>query len=88
MDLMDYFSQYQSSPLPVKDKTYDKIGDHLDEFMKNMPEKDKQILLQVISKSYLKFQDSIKNNGNSVFEFNIKLLMAMLIDQISRYKKL
>jgi hypothetical protein len=34
MDLLDYFAQYQSSPLLVKDKTYDKIVEYLDEFIK------------------------------------------------------
>ena len=82
MDLFDYFSQYQSLPLSIKDKTYDKIISHLYEFIKSLPEKDKQILFQVIRKSYLKYQDSIiKGDGNSIFELNVKLLMAMLIDQ-------
>ena len=35
--------------------------------MKNIPEEDRQILLQTISKCYLKYQDSIiKDNGNSI----------------------
>jgi hypothetical protein len=89
MDLLDYFAQFQSSPLFIKDKTYDKIVDHLDEFIKNISEeKDKQILLQVISKCYLKYQGSIKNNGDSIFELNIKMLMTMLIDQKLQYDKL
>jgi hypothetical protein len=89
LDLLDYFSQYQSSSVSIKDKTYDKIISHLDEFIKSLPEKDKQILLQVISKCYLKYQDSItKDAGNSIFEINIKLLMAMLIDQNPQYNKL
>ena len=89
MDLYDYFSQSQSSPLSIKDKTYDKIISHLDGFIKSLPdEKDKQILLQVISKSYLKYQDSItKGNGNSIFEININLLMAMLIAQKLEHNK-
>ena len=88
MDLFDYISQYQSSPLSIKDKTYDKIIGHLDEFIKTLPEKDKQILLQVISKSYLKYQDSItKGNGNSIFELIKNLLMAILIDQKLEHNK-
>jgi hypothetical protein len=86
LDLLDYFSQSQLLSLSIKDKTYDKIVDHLEEFIKNMPEKDKQLLLQVINKSYLKYQDSIKNNGNSISELNVKLLMAILIDQ-KKYSK-
>jgi len=89
MDLFNYISENQSSPLLVKDKTYNKIIDHLDEFIKNMSEeKDKQLLLQTISKCYIKYQGSIKNNGDSIFELNIKLLMAMLIDQKLQYDKL
>jgi hypothetical protein len=91
LDLFDYISEDQSSlSLLVKDKTYDKIISHLDEFIKNISEeKDNQLLLQTISKCYLKYQDSIKNgNGNSIFELNIKLLMAMLIDQKLEYNKL
>ena len=90
MDLLDYFSQNQSSsPLSVKDKTYNKIVDHLDKFIESLPEQDKQILFQVINKSYLKYQDLIiKGNGNSIFELNIKMLLATLIDQTSHYDKL
>jgi hypothetical protein len=75
LDLFDHFSQNQLSSLSIKDKTYDKIKSHLDEFIKSLPEKDKQLLLQVISKSFLKFHYSIKDNGNSISELNIKLLM-------------
>ena len=87
---MDYFSQNQSSsPLSIKDETYNKIVDYLDKFIESLPERDKQILFQVINKSYLKYQDLIiKGNGNSIFELNIKMLMAMLINQTSHDDKL
>lgn len=90
MDLFDYFSENQlSSQFSFKDKTYDKTVEHLNEFINSMPEKDKQLLLQTISKCYLKYQDSIiKDSGDSIFELNIKLLMAILIDQKSHYNKL
>jgi hypothetical protein len=90
MDLLDYFSQNQSSPLSIKDETYNKIGDHLDKFIESLPEQDKQLLLQVINKSYFKYRDSITKeyDGNSITELNIKMLMAMLIDQTSHYDKL
>jgi len=80
---LDYFSQNQSSPLSIKDETYNKIVGHLDKFKESLPEQDKQILLQVINKSYLKYQDSItnKDDGNSISGFNIKLLMAIVIAQ-------
>ena len=84
MNLLDCFSQPQLSSLSAKGKTFDKIISHLDEFIKSLPEeKDKQLLLQVINKSYLKYQDSItnKDDGNSTSELIIKLFMAILIDQ-------
>ena len=56
---MDYFSRSQLSSLSINDKTYDKIINHLDEFIKSLPENDKHTLLQVINKSYLKYQNSI-----------------------------
>jgi hypothetical protein len=83
LDLLDYFSQSQLSSLSDKDKTYNKIISHLEEFIKSLSEeKDKQILLQVINKSYLKYQNSITNedDGNSIYESIIKLFMAILID--------
>jgi hypothetical protein len=81
LDLFDYFSQSQLSSLSVKDETYDKITDHLDEFLKNMSEKDNQLLIQTLRKCYLKYQDSIKTNANSRLELNTRMLMSILIDQ-------
>jgi hypothetical protein len=54
VDFFDYISQTEPITL-IKDKTYDKIFDHLDEFIKSLPEENKQLLLQVINKSYLKY---------------------------------
>ena len=76
-------------PLDVKDGTYDKIVGDLNEFIKSLPENDKQILLQVINKSYLKYQNSItkEDEGNSIYELIIKLFIAILIDQnLDHYK--
>ena len=90
LDLLDYFSQNQSSsPLSVKDETYNKIVDYLDKFIESLPEQDKQILLQVINKSYLKYQDSITkyHDGNSISELIIKLFVSMLIDQNLQHDK-
>ena len=88
MDLLDYFSQSQLSSLSINDKTYDKIINHLDEFIKSLPENDKHTLLQVINKSYLKYQNSItKTDRNSIYELIIKLFIAILIDQnLDHYK--
>jgi len=85
---LDYFSRSQLSSLSINDKTYDKIINHLDEFIKSLPENDKQILLQVINKSYLKYQNSItKTDRNSIYELIIKLFIAILIDQnLDHYK--
>ena len=60
----------------------------MNEFIQNFPKKDKQLLLQTISKCYLKYQNSIiKDDENSIMELNIKLLMAMLLDQKVEYNK-
>jgi hypothetical protein len=76
---LTFYSQYQSSPLFIKDKTYNKIISHLDEFINGISEKDKQILLQTNSKCYLKYEDLIiKGNQNSISELNITLLMTTL----------
>jgi len=85
---LDYFSQSQLSSLSINDKTYDKIINHLDEFIKSLPENDKHTLLQVINKSYLKYQNSItKTDRNSIYELIIKLFIAILIDQnLDHYK--
>jgi len=65
--IFHYISENQSSPLSIKDKTHNKIVDRLNEFIQNLPKKDKQLLLQTISKCYLEYQDSIiKDNGNSL----------------------
>src|SRR6476659_6638779 len=79
LDLLDYFSQSPLSSLSVKDKNYNKIVGHLDEFIKSLQENDRQILLKVINKSYLKYQNSITNqvDGNSIYELIIKLFMAI-----------
>ena len=70
-------------------KTYNKIVDPLDEFINSLSEKEKQLLLQTISKCYLKYQDSIiKYDRDSIFELNIRFLMAMIIDQESYDNKL
>ena len=55
MDLFDYISENQSSPLSVKDETYNKIVDHLDKFIRkfaragqtNITSSYKQILSQI-----------------------------------------
>jgi len=86
---LDYFSRSQLSSLSINDKTYDKIINHLDEFIKSLPENDKHTLLQVINKSYLKYQNSItkEDEGNSIYELIIKLFIAILIDQnLDHYK--
>jgi hypothetical protein len=78
--LFDYSSQ--TEPItPIKDKTYDRIISHLDEFIKSLPDEDKQLLLQNTSKCYLKYQDSMKINTESDFELKTRLLMSILIDQ-------
>ena len=88
MDVFDYFSQNQVGS-SVKDKTYKRIIDHLDEFVQNIHEEDKQLLFQIISKCYFKYQDPIvKDNEKSIFEIDINLLMAILMYQKSQCNEL
>ena len=60
MDIKNYFSQSQLSSLSKKDEIYDKIADYVEKLIESFSEgKDKQIFLQVINKSYLKYKNSI-----------------------------
>jgi hypothetical protein len=88
LDLLDHFSQSQLSSLSVKDETYDKIVNHLDESIKNLTQEDKQLISQTLSKCYFKYQDSIKAKGTSGFELKMGLLMAILLDQQLQIDKL
>ena len=82
MDLFDYISHYESATTSyVRDKAYNKIISDLDEFIKSLSDQDKQLLIQITSKCYFKYQDSIKAKGTSGFELNLGLLMAILLDQ-------
>jgi len=45
LDLLNYFSESQLSSLSIKDETYDKMINHLDEFIKSLSKKDKQTAL-------------------------------------------
>ena len=80
MDLIDYISQSELTT-SLKDKIYDKIFSNLDEFLKNLTDKDKQLISQTISKCYFKYQYSVKGNGTSGFELNTRMLVSILIDQ-------
>ncbi len=89
LDLFDYISQTESTTTPnIRDKTYNKIISDFDEFIKNLSDEDIQLLLSIIRKCYYKYQDSIKVNRNSNFEFNTGLLMSILIDQQKQIDKL
>ena len=80
MDIKNYFSQSQLSSLSKKDEIYDKIADYVEKLIESFSEgKDKQIFLQVINKSYLKYKNSItKGDENSMTELIIKMLMASI----------
>jgi hypothetical protein len=47
LNLLDYFSQSQLSSLSVKDKIHDKVISHLEEFIKSLPENDKQLYFKL-----------------------------------------
>lgn len=65
----------------VKDMEYNKIISILDEFIKNLSDNDKQLILQIINKCYSRYVKSIKGYENSDFELNTRMLMSILIDQ-------
>jgi hypothetical protein len=81
LDLIDYLNESSSSIAPLKDKTCDKIINHFNYFIGHLNDKDKQLLLKIISKSYYKYQDSIKAYENSDYNLINGLLMSILIDQ-------
>ena len=89
MDLFDYISHYEPTTTSyVRDKAYNKIISDLEEFIKSLSDQDKQLLIQITSKCYFKYQESIKANGTSGFELNMGLLMAILLDQQLQINKL
>jgi hypothetical protein len=66
----------------MDDKTYNKIISNWNEFIDCLPsEEDKQLLLELISKSCFKQQKSIKAYGLSHFELSNGLLLPILIYQ-------
>ena len=78
--MIDFFPQIEPT-LHVKDMEYNKIISILDEFIENLSDKDKQLILQIINKCYFKYVKSIKGDENSGFELNARMLMSILIDQ-------
>ncbi len=82
MDLIDYFNESSSSTNPLlKDKTHDKINSHFNDFLDKLDEEDKQLLLNIIRKSYYKYQESIKARPDYDYNLITGLLMSILIDQ-------
>jgi len=83
LDLFDYISHYEPTTTTsyVRDKTYNKIISDLNEFIKSLSDQDKQLLIQITSKCYFKYQDSINVNGTYGFELNMGLLIVILLDQ-------
>ena len=65
----------------VKDIEYNKVISRLDEFIENLSDNDKQLILQIINKCYSKYEKSINGGENSGFELNTRMLMSILIDQ-------
>lgn len=67
-----------------KNKDYQKIKGQLDDLMEHLPsEKDKQILLRMVSECYHKHCESIKSMEKDDPSLIIPLIMALLVDQIS-----
>jgi hypothetical protein len=80
LDLIDFFPQIEPT-CRIKDIEYNKIISSLTEFIENLSDNDKQLILQIINKCYFKYEKSIKGDKNSGFELNTRMLMSILIDQ-------
>jgi hypothetical protein len=80
LDLIDFFPQTEPT-CRIKDIEYNKIISSLTEFIENLSDNDKQLILQIINKCYFKYEKSIKGDENSGFELNTRMLMSILIDQ-------
>jgi hypothetical protein len=75
LELFDFVNLASSS---YKDKTYEKIIGNWNEFINCLPsDKDKQLLLAIISKCYYKYQKALKTNGCSNHELSAGLLMSI-----------
>ena len=85
--MIDLFPQIEPTS-HVKDMEYNKIISILDEFIKNLSDNDKQLILQIINKYYSRYEKSIKGYENSDFELNTRMLMSILIDQQIQIDKL
>ncbi|MBA3749610.1 MAG: hypothetical protein H0X03_01700 [Nitrosopumilus sp.] len=89
MDLIDYFNETSSAAgPPLKDKTYDKIISYFSNFIDNLENEDKQLLLKIISKSYYRNQESIKAHEDCDYNLINGMLMSILIDQQKELHKL
>ncbi len=81
MDLFDFIDLASSSKDIEEDETYNKIISNWSRFIDCLQCKDRHLLLELVSKSYFKYQKPIKVYGLSDFELYIALLMSILIEQ-------
>lgn len=73
----------------IKDKTYNRIKNNLDDFMTSFPSsKDKELLFEMVSKVYYKRHKAIQTKSESDTELLLSTLMATIIEQNLEIKKL
>ena len=73
----------------IKDKTYNRIKKNLDDFMTSFPSsKDKELLVEMVSKVYYKRYKAIQTKSESDTELLLSTLMATIIEQNLEIKKL
>ena len=73
----------------IKDKTYNRIKNNLDDFMTSFPSsKDKELLFKMASKVYYKRHKAIQTKSESDTELLLSTLIATIIEQNLEIKKL
>jgi hypothetical protein len=73
----------------IKDKTYNRIKNNLDNFMTSFrSSKDKELLLKMVSKVYYKRHKAIQTKSESDTELLLSTLIATIIEQNLEIKKL
>ena len=73
----------------IKDKTYKRIKNNLDDFMTSFPSsKDKELLFKMASKVYYKRNKAIQTKSESDTELLLSTLMATIIEQNLEIKRL
>ncbi len=73
----------------IKDEKYNRIKKNLDDIMARLPSsKDKELPFEMVSKVYFKRRRSIQTKSESDAELLLSTLMATIIEQNLKIKRL